>query len=357
MTLPTGALRRGFPFPPGILNYDCRLKFTGRLIQFRWENPSAIGGHVALSRASGNVSEHLVYLQSLNPSAVILSDALSDYAGTYDLEAARKEDVALLAIPCYQIGVIDRDALLNLLYANITNPDSPNNVTIRLEGESALEFNYWLVVRKNGVWYFVQVLICALMAACASMALSKLIAFVRKDRRLRLSVAQMALLIEYVQNMIRLIFWAVDPIWLQRGGFSWFATNALVTVHHPLFICSTLLLALYWHQLLKFDRVKVSVGLDKMRIPFVVIAGILVILEGITIGMRIGGFDVGTLTTVSGALIAVVAFVTSVYFVVIGVQVLKQLKLALAGPSKSDMSASHKSLIRRVRGARSAATF
>eukprot|EP01122_Echinamoeba_exundans_P016047 TRINITY_DN8018_c0_g1_i1.p1 TRINITY_DN8018_c0_g1~~TRINITY_DN8018_c0_g1_i1.p1 ORF type:complete len:461 (+),score=45.57 TRINITY_DN8018_c0_g1_i1:203-1585(+) len=336
--------------PPFLWYKSVQIPVEGQIIPFRWENPSAVSGHIAYSRAALNVSEHLLYLQSLNATAAILYDNVSDYPGSYDLESVNKQSVALLHFHCVQIGVIDRDIVSNLLYRNGANMSHPNNVTVRLDGDPTLSDNYWTIVRTNAVWYFVQALLCGLSAACAAVALYKLLAFLRKDGRPRLSVAQMALAIEYIQNMIRLFFWAIDPIWLLRGGFSWQVTNVFVTVHHPLFISSTLLLALYWHQLLKFDRVKISVGLNKMRIPFGVTSLVLVALEILTIGFRIGGFDVGTLTTVSGALIAIVAFVTSVYFVVIGVKVLGQLKQQLShqSESKGESSAVHRALIQRT---------
>jgi hypothetical protein len=335
------------------------VSFPGQIVPFQWENPSAVSGRIAYSRASLNVSQHLLYLQSLNATGAILYDNVSDFPGSYDLESIDKPSLALVQFHCVQIGVIDRDFVSNLLYRDGANMSQPNNVTVRLDGDPSLSFNYWTVVRTNGIWYFVQALICGLSASCAAVALYKLMAFLRKDGRPRLSVAQMALAIEYIQNMIRLFFWAIDPIWLLRGGFSWQATNVFVSVHHPLFISSTLLLALYWHQLLKFDRVKISVGLNKMRIPFGVTSVILVALEILTIGLRIGGFDVGTLTTVSGALIAVVAFATSVYFVVIGVKVLGQLKQHMSqhSDSKEESSIVHRALIQRVRPTRFSPRF
>jgi hypothetical protein len=71
----------------------------------------------------------------------------------------------------------------------------------------------------------------------------------------------------------------MDPIFLVRAIFSYATTHFLLTITHPAMIASTLLVALYWHEMLHKTSVQVAVGLEKMRIPFIVTVILLFALE------------------------------------------------------------------------------
>jgi hypothetical protein len=82
----------------------------------------------------------------------------------------------------------------------------------------------------------------------------------------------------------------MDPVFIIRGIFSYATTNFLLTITHPAMIASTLLVALYWHEMLKKSSVRVAVGLEKMRIPFIIIVIILFGLEIATAFVSFGLF-------------------------------------------------------------------
>jgi hypothetical protein len=92
---------------------------------------------------------------------------------------------------------------------------------------------------------------------------------------------------------VRLVFWAADPVFLTRKIFTFAATQAILTITHPAMIASTLLIALYWHELIRKTSVRVRTGLsNKMKIPFVVIVSVLFILEIICGYVLCGAFTI-----------------------------------------------------------------
>jgi hypothetical protein len=77
------------------------------------------------------------------------------------------------------------------------------------------------------------------------------------------------------------------------------------------------------------NRAKVSVGLQRAKIPFIIVVIVIIVVEFVTSGFRAaqgGGNLLDILIIVSGACYIAVCLAASLYFVVIGAQVLKSLR-------------------------------
>jgi hypothetical protein len=124
-------------------------------------------------------------------------------------------------------------------------------------------------------------------------AVAKLIAYLRHVGRAELSVPQICLTFEIIGNIrmyyisgvprsiinsnyccrdkVRLIYWVMDPVFLIRGVFSYLASQLFTSITNPIMITSTVLVAIYWAELLEKSSVKVTTKLRKFTIPFIII--------------------------------------------------------------------------------------
>jgi hypothetical protein len=278
-----------------------------------------VSGKIGLYVASHDIAEIIRDVQAAGAIGFILGDVYSAYAGNNDLNYVFPEGRFGINITVVQIGNADLAWMRYLMSIY-------SNVTVRIGGPA--ERNEWLIVRSSGWWIAVQVCFSLLSAFNASLALAKLIAFMREQGP-QLSVAQMCLTLEWIANVLRLVNYALDPLFLQRGVLDAAGANILYSYHRPFFIASTLLLSLYWHQMLTEHRAKVSIGLTKARIPYIVVVIIIITVEFLTSGIRAaqgGGNLLDILIIISGIAYIIVCLAVSLYFVVIGAQVLKSLR-------------------------------
>lgn len=167
-------------------------------------------------------------VQAAGAIGVVLRDTISVYAGTYDLP--NFSDIAGINISVVQIGSTDTYKFFAWL------EQYPNNVTIQIGG-SPPDRNLWLDVRKSPIWYAVQALMSIFCLTALLMALYKLVRFL-KHRGFEGGVPQICLFFETLGNLFRVIYWAVDPIFLLRGPFSYAVSNVLLSIHVPMYILS-----------------------------------------------------------------------------------------------------------------------
>jgi hypothetical protein len=161
--------------------------------------------------------------------------------------------------------------------------------------------------------------------ACSVLALVKLIGFVRSTG-LRFNIAQICLLIELIANMFRLIYLSLDPIYAGRI-FLAHQAHMMITISWPLTIITTLLITLYWLELLTQNRVRVPGFLSSLRWPFVGVSLLMVALELATsISRALSLGQLSTLTLVSGILYAIILAATTLLFFIVGTRTLKQLR-------------------------------
>jgi hypothetical protein len=101
----------------------------------------------------------------------------------------------------------------------------------------------------------------------------------------------------------------------------------LFSITWPFALINTCLIAMYWHQLVSKAKIDVASYMTKMRIPFIIVASLILILEIVTVSVRashLGGF-LSTITTINGALYAISLLALCIFFCVVGGKVIHQL--------------------------------
>eukprot|EP01122_Echinamoeba_exundans_P010909 TRINITY_DN418_c0_g1_i4.p1 TRINITY_DN418_c0_g1~~TRINITY_DN418_c0_g1_i4.p1 ORF type:complete len:361 (+),score=46.80 TRINITY_DN418_c0_g1_i4:53-1135(+) len=181
----------------------------------------------------------------------------------------------------------------------------------------------WMEYKKGAPMILWSIFFSSLSAGVAVLSLMKLIAFVRRQGP-RLSVAQMCLALAYVANMLRLIYAAVDPLFCGRF-FLFPEAHVLSTITFPANMISTLLIALYWGEMLKANAVQVTLFLTRLKWPFAAISVIIIALEFTISGLRATHSQSLVMVYVGSAVYFSVIFIVSIVFFVFGGMVLRQL--------------------------------
>lgn len=206
---------------------------SGRLVRLEQED-----GPEALSKASGSIvlaSEPLVpnllrNLQRNGAIGVILRDTISTVAGSYDLP--NPSDISGINITVVQIGSIDTERLRDWL--KVYN----DSIIVQIGGYPS-DRNYWLEVRQSPVWYAVQAVMSIFCFTALMLAVYKLVQYLRHQGFAN-GVPQICLIFETTGNIFRVIYWAVDPIFLLRGQFTYVVSHILVSIHVPMYILELL---------------------------------------------------------------------------------------------------------------------
>ena len=187
---------------------------------------SRVNNCIAFTNNSGDLVGYLVKLQDAGAIAILLGDGLSRYAGTYDI--TNPSGASRVKIPVVQIGSVDSERIWTWW--------RQYNSSLRIEiGAGGQDRNLFQEVRQLVVWYVVQVIMACFSGGCIILAVYKLVSFIR-FRGWEVGVPQICLFWECLGNLFRLVYWAVDPIFLLRGLFSFAAANFMLSIHVPMYI-------------------------------------------------------------------------------------------------------------------------
>jgi hypothetical protein len=256
-----------------------------------------------------NVPNLIRRLVSVGALGLILRDTISAYPGTYDLPYLPTREFDNFTV--VQIGSGDTYKL----WAWLEQYNKTSQQIIVEIGGYPPDKNLWLEVRSSPVWYAVQALMSIFCFTALIMALYKLVRFLRW-RGFEGGVPQICLFFETLGNLFRVLYWAIDPIFLMRGAWSYAVSNILLSIHVPMFVASTLCLSLHWHEILSQATVAVPLGLSKFKWSFVVIVVVLFILEFISAGLRALDNEIFALVVISAVIALIVTIGTSAFFLV-----------------------------------------
>lgn len=148
------------------------------------------------------------------------------------------------------------------------------------------------------------------------------------------SIPQTVLWFELVANILRFLAVAVDPL-QSRVIFPVMLNLMLYTLSWPFSIMSFLLISFYWHELIRKLKIQLNAFLDRLRIVFWVVFGLLLALELATAIARGMAFAVGTFVMVSGIIYIVVVLATVAFFFTTGIRLmimLSKTKKAMSSP-------------------------
>lgn len=110
---------------------------------------------------------------------------------------------------------------------------------------------------------------------------------------------------------------------------------------------TTMLITLYWVELLNLNKVVMPVFLSSMRWPFLGASILILAIELATsISRALSLGPVGTLTMVAGIIYALIVVSTTLFFLIVGTRTLKQLS---QGEKIGAKSAASRRILRKAR--------
>jgi hypothetical protein len=90
----------------------------------------------------------------------------------------------------------------------------------------------------------------------------------------------------YYFATVRLIYVSTDPIYTGRF-YVGYESHMMVTITYPIDVITTLLIALYWGEILQRKQARVSAFLKNLKIPFWIASVVLVGLELTVSALRV----------------------------------------------------------------------
>jgi len=301
---------------------------TGQLV---FENTSDLKNKVVIVTDYQYVSLAANYYWAHGASAIVLSQLSSP-----------------LNIPGYLI--IDWDggnsSSIPLPSVIISLPDSITlqqylsegyNITVRVTSE---DYNPWLEVPNSGALIFYSVFLGGFALTVIIIALVKFITLVRRNG-CYLSLPHLILFFEMIGNAERLVAVTVDPLQF-RLIFPLLVNQMLFTTSWPFTILTTMLVALYWHEIIHNTNIMVNAFLTKLKTPFWIIAAVLFVIEIVTSVLRGLSFDIKAEVIVVGVVYVAINTAAVIFFFVTGTKITKLLR-------KSDRLRSQK--VRKLRKA------
>lgn len=198
------------------------------------------------------------------------------------------------------------------------------------------EKNQWYDALKSGVMIWFSVSLSIIAATNIVLSLWRLINYIRKYG-VSYSLSQTIMGICLASNIINLINVSIDPIY-SRNIFGFMVSSLLLTLTYPVTLITTLLITLYWHEIMTINSAKVYINLKRkvFIIPLITVSVILFFLQiggSISRGLR---FNANTLISVNA--ICFIIFLTTInsYCLVIGCLIKKKIKKSAGVSRKSN---------------------
>jgi len=208
--------------------------------------------------------------------------------GHADLVDDPYENIDGVVIPVVEVGLTDGISIFTSLLNNVTFL-----VNITDSDEHAWEIVF------HSAWQVFPAFLTVIGFICMLFAMWKLYTFV-KVNGWELSIAQFSLIVEILVNLFRVIYTAVDPFFSRH--IFWYTTSLiLMEMTVPWTIINTLLVCLYWHELMADQSFKSAIFLRYMKIPFLIIALFLIAFQ-IGGGVMMAEFGIYGLAGIDGVL-------------------------------------------------------
>lgn len=192
--------------------------------------------------------------------------------------------------------------------------------------------NLWRSEFCNEWWFilFLQVLPSGWCVVNAIFAVVRLWQYISYGLGTTLPVALLSF--ELLANLLRLLFFGVDPI-LSRGVYNWTASSILASLSAPFACSASICIAFYWVELTDRRNAKVSTRLVRFKKPAIGIIAFLIVFE--VVGSTLRGLDVFSYVfyLISG-LYVIINFGLAIFFILSGVRILRTLMVFGAGASR-----------------------
>jgi hypothetical protein len=201
-------------------------------------------------------------------------EALLAYGGPYDAggyQSNRLREFDLPGVTCPIVHMIEADGLALLIAlqkgggeVNITVTDSPSNP-------------YW--DRRNGIAYVIMSALLILISIAVITIASAALYF----RGIRRNIPTLCLLLDITAAITRILF-AIDPF--ADRFFPSSVTEIFFTAFVAMFVSSTVLIAMFWHELATQASMQITGGLTKLKIPAIIVILLLFVLEIVSSAIR-----------------------------------------------------------------------
>jgi hypothetical protein len=226
-------------------------------------------------------------------------------------------DISEINIPVWDAAYKDIEKIINYMQSDT------DNITVIIE-VGFEDPNPWMEAFNSGAFPVISAFLGGYALVVVALAIWKLSLFIRAFGPQR-SIPQVCLWIELFANLERAIYLAVDP-WFCRGIFPLAASHILYTISLPATPATSLLITLYWKELLTNQKSKTVTFLDKAQIPFYVAVSIIWAFEfTIAVLRSVGEGPLATLVTIISVFYGVALLFTSIFFFIYGDRLLKTL--------------------------------
>lgn len=131
----------------------------------------------------------------------------------------------------------------------------------------------------------------------------------------QVSVGQIVLVLLIFAMLIRLVWCMFDPFGAYRNShFAWIMLG--LSLPFAVIMTTTLLIALYWHEMIKLTGKQIFIFLDKLLIPFLIFGALLFIFEFVTALLRgLRYFSFGLLIATSSVYASISGIILVIFIV------------------------------------------
>lgn len=230
-----------------------------------------------------------------------------------------RTDKDLLTAPMVELNENDANTVQQIM--NSVKKNGSIIVTI-----SSGDHNVWAPLFRSTWFILFRVYMCALSAVGVYLASTRL--FRWRSAHLRgvhvSRIAVVCLLIEGVSNLTRLVYFAIDPLFSGQI-IPYLPSRILLTITGPLGFITTVLIALFWAQILK-SRTFAGSFLTKMKWPFCILSLFLLALDVVVAIFNAElYFPETTVVQLAGGVFFISQLVIAVLFLVLAIRLLKRL--------------------------------
>lgn len=254
---------------------------------------------------------------------IVAVGVVSSVPGTlyFLVDGSNRSDIL---IPVFEISSSDYSPIQNAIQ------NGSEVLLIATSGDA----NEWVTFYTGPAGIVFAVIFVPLNAALALFAIVKLALILKRSRKF-LSVPVISLLIEFVACVLRALA-TIDMVGAFRI-FSWGGHVFLFLMNIPLTTSVTILIALYWHEMITSFKVTSAAWIQKYQILFWVFC-ILLVLISLILVILIASYVVSTTALAIISIVYVlIALGTALYFFIVGgraIRFFKQFKSKVLSKDK-----------------------
>jgi hypothetical protein len=273
-------------------------------------------GLVVLTPTIAPPAPYARILQYRGAAALIFGYELLDVPGR-TIANPDGEDGSDITLPVVEIGYTSYLTIVSAIKKNTSF-----NVTIDAE-EGNVWIQYWIGY-KFDIIFSIVVGIPAVLAA--AMAVYKLHVLIAVNNGCNLNVGTACLVCHLIASILRAFFVIVDPMGFRRM-LTYHLNNTLFTLPFPFIISGTLVLCFYWFETMSKSSMMVYPFLNRLKIPFFIISGVVIVMDITLSIMRSSGQIISTqLIVVTLICYSALAFGISVFYLVVAIKLLRRIR-------------------------------